>query len=504
MGNLESVIETERSGPPTAREGAELRRGAVRGGAILIGTKLVVQVFAWSVTLLVARFLTPYDYGVMAAGAILLNLGDALAEAGMGMALVRKTDLTDEDTAETFTLCLLTSLALYAALFAIAGPVAHFLRSPDLVAFLRVCGVTLLVVPFRTVPMALLERRLQLGRQSATHAIGTVVQGCLVMAMALMGFGYWSLAAGFMAGQVFWAVTLILLSRWTPRLRMPGASVGGLLAFGFHVCGANLLWFLYSQADFVVVGRIAGPVELGYYALAFQIITIPVNKLASNFNLVTYPVFCRLQHRPEQIRNWYLRVTAMLGVLGIPLFVGMSLVARDAIPVALGTKWLPVVLPFQLLSLAGLFLFFNCTLKPVYTALGRPDVITKFNATCVLLLPAGFALAGLRYGLAGVCMVWVVGFPLINYSFMALTRKITGFGPLDLIRSQKPALQAVSIMTVAVVATQWSLSSAGYAPLRLIASVSAGALTYGVAIWVLGRRTVLSDFRSLLRELRGN
>jgi O-antigen/teichoic acid export membrane protein len=154
--------------------------------------------------------------------------------------------------------------------------------------------------------------------------------------------------------------------------------------------------------------------------------------------------------------------------------------------------------------LAGLFLFFNATLKPVYNALGRPDAITKFNAACVILLPASFALVGSRYGLTGVCMVWVVVFPLINLVFMHINREFTGFGPWDLVRSQKSALESVAIMTVAVVATRWSLADLGNAPVQLFAGVSAGALTYSVAIWVLGRRTVLSDFRSLLRELRGS
>src|SRR5947209_4102583 len=129
MGSQEGVIETERSGPPTAREGAELRRGAVRGGAILIGTKLIVQAFTWLVTIELARILLPFDYGVLTTGMVFVGLGDILAEAGLGKALVRQKDLGPDGIAEGFTVSLVLSLALYAALWGLARPAAAFLHS---------------------------------------------------------------------------------------------------------------------------------------------------------------------------------------------------------------------------------------------------------------------------------------------------------------------------------------------------------------------------------------
>src|SRR5262249_48063639 len=185
-----------RMAPPAADAGsdpghdqaASLRRRAVRGGTILIATRLLTQVFTWAVALLVARLLMPYDYGVMAAGLIFLGIADLLAEAGVGKALIQKEDLEPADFAEAFTLTLLLSVLLYGVLFLLAGPVGTWFGMRELPAFLQVLSLLLLLVPFRSIPLAILDRELRLGKQSAIHVVGAVVQAGLVLGLALAGY----------------------------------------------------------------------------------------------------------------------------------------------------------------------------------------------------------------------------------------------------------------------------------------------------------------------------
>jgi O-antigen/teichoic acid export membrane protein len=503
MGYQEGVIETERSGPPTAREGAELRRRAVRGGAILIGTKLAVQAFTWLVTIELARILLPFDYGILTTGMVFIGLGDILADAGLGKALVRQKDLGPDGVAEAFTLSLLLSLVLYVALWVLARPAAAFLHSPEIVNFIRVTGAALFVVPFRAVPMALLERRIELGRQSAVFAASNVFQSGLVLTLAVAGFGYWSFAVTMMAGRLLEAVALVRCARWVPRLRWPGSSARELVGFSVHVTISGVAWYVFSQSDFAVVGRIAGPVALGYYSLAFLIISIPVAKLSTTFNQVSFPVFCRLQHDPCKMRQWYLRTTALLGAIGMPLFAGMALVAEDGVVVVLGEKWRPAVFSLRLLSFAGLVMFFNCTLHPLLNALGRPDIPAKYNVTCAVLMPACFALLGSRYGLGGICAVWVVIYPLITGTLVILSRRVTGFGLAEIGRSLSPVCGSVALMAVVVVAAQQSMPDDSRAVVRLALGITAGVVAYGVSLWILARQTVIRDYRLLIRELRG-
>ncbi len=482
---------------------ARLRRRAVRGGLILLTARLTTQVFLWGVTLIVARLLRPYDYGLMTTGMIFVGLADLLAEAGIDKALIQKERLQAADLAEGFTLSLFLSVLLYGLLFAIAGPAAQFLQSPELAALLRVLALAVLLVPFRSVPLALLDRDLHLGKQSAIHVGCAVLQAGLVLSLAIAGLDYWALAAGVIAARLLESAALGYAAGWWPRLVWPGRASRGLLAFGVHVSLGTLLWFVYSNCDYAVIGKLAGPVALGYYALAFQLISLPVQKLTANVNRVAYPVFCRLQDDRVRMRSWYLRLTVLLGVFGIPALAGMALVADDAFRFVLGEKWLPAVRSFQLLSVAGTLMVFSASLPPLFNALGRPDINLKYTATCTLVLPLGFVLLGQPYGLVGICVAWLVLYPVLVGGLVCCTRRLTGVGLADLVGAQLPVLAATAFMAAVVLAGQWCLRAAGPIGLRLGLTIALGAVAYGGFLGLVARKTVLADLRLFLRELKG-
>jgi PST family polysaccharide transporter len=495
--------EVQTCPPPTRPldETASLRRRAVRGGTILLVSRLLMQCLAWAVTLVVARILVPFDYGMMTTGMIFVGLTELLANAGVGRALVQKTRLGPADLAAGFTLSLLLSGCLYGLLLLLARPAEAFLELPGFAPFLGVLALLVLLVPFQSIPLAILDRDLRLGRQSAVHIACTLLQAGLVLGLALAGMGYWALAAGTLASRLLEAAALSWAAGWRPRLHRPGPEAWTLLSFGIHVSLGSLLWFIYSNSDFAVVGKLVGPVALGYYALAFQLISLPVEKLTANCNQILFPVFCRLQDDRPRLRSWYLRLTVLLGLFGLPVLAGMALVADDGFALVLGEKWLPAVLPFRLLSVVGGLMLYGASLPPLLNALGRPDINLKYTATCTLLFPLGFVVGGTCWGVVGVCAAWFVLYPLVIGGLVFCTRRLTGVGPADLVRAQLPVLGAVVFMAAVVLAVRWSLPDPG--PLRLGLAVAAGALAYCGFVLALARHTVLADLRALWRELRG-
>jgi O-antigen/teichoic acid export membrane protein len=491
------------SAPPFAGEeaSAHLRRRAVRGGTLLLATRLGTQIFSWVGTLLVARILRPYDYGLMTTGMVVVGLADLLAEAGVGKALVQKAKLERRDLAEGFTLSLLLGTALYAALFLLAVPAAEFLETPDFTGFLRVLALMVLLIPFRAVPLAILERDLRLGSQSAVHVLCAALQIGLVLALAVAGFGYWALAGGALAARVVETLAFTHAAGWRPRLAWPSIGAGSLLSFGLHVSGASLLWFIYSNADYAIIGKLAGPVALGYYALAFQLISLPVQKLTANVNQVAYPVFCRLQHDRGRLRDWYLRLTVLLSFVGAPALAGMALVAEDGFGLVFGDRWLPAIQPFQLLSLVGIFMVLGASVPPVLNALGRPDINLRYTGTCTLLFPPGFVLAGLSHGVVGVCLVWLVFYPVVVAGLVHATRGLTGISLLDVARVQRPVILGLIVMAGVVVVAQWLLAACSTG-CRLPTTIAAGVLSYAGFMLVCARHSVLADVRLLLREFQ--
>src|SRR5262249_58597916 len=135
---------------------------------------------------------------------------------------------------------------------------------------------------------------------------------------------------------------------------------------------------------------------------------MPVDRLTSSVNQVAYPVFSRLQAHPEQLRDWYLRLTVMLGAFGVPALVGLALVADDAFLIVLGEKWLPAVPYFRLLSLAGVVKIYSYSLPPLLNALGRPDLNFRYTLACAIVFPAGLLLRRLPGPRVGGLRAWVV------------------------------------------------------------------------------------------------
>jgi O-antigen/teichoic acid export membrane protein len=499
----DKLAEAEPVEPPDSPGGvqpAALRRAAVRGGAAMLGSRLACQVLGSAITLLVARFVRPYDYGIVTAGGIVYILAEIMAEAGMGRALVQKPDLSDRDQDEAFTLSLGIALTLYAVLYGLALPVSDFMRSPDLVAFLRVTGLVLLLIPFRAVPLSLLDRRLQLGRQSVLGIAYSLTQGFVVLGLAWRGLGYWSFAAGVMAANLLQVCVLIKLTGWRPRLRWPEGGFNPLFAFGIQLSGARLCLFLYSNADYIVVGRLLGPVTLGYYSLAFMVISIPLQKLVSNCNQVAFPVFCRISHDRDRLGSWFSRLLVLIGSVGTPALVGVALVAPDAFPLVLGQKWAPAVLPLQIMCIAGISLMIGGTFDALFNALGRPDILFRYYLACLLIYPPCFYLVGGRWGVPGVALVWSLVCPVMVTSMIVLTRPITRFGLGELLRGQIPIWAANLFMVLIVLGVQSVASGPGLILPRLVLSIVAGAVAYGLATRALAWDSVMGSIRLLWRE----
>ena len=248
---------------------------------------------------------------------------------------------------------------------------------------------------------------------------------------------------------------------------------------------------------------------LGIYSFAFQLISLPVQKLTANVNQVAFVAFCRLQDDRPRLRSWYLRLTVLLSVIAVPALTGLALIADDAIPLLLGEKWRGAVLWFQLLSPVGALMVVAATVPPLLLALGRPDLNLRYTAACAILYPPTFYVAALLDGVRGVCIAWLVLYPILAGCLIQLTRPITTVSLLDVIAVHRQILVGDAAMIAAVLAVRlvapwdsWE-SPALAIGARLVFSIVIGAATYTLWIAAFARSTVVADVFALMREIRG-
>jgi O-antigen/teichoic acid export membrane protein len=461
-----------------------------------------VQFSQWFVTLVVARLLAPADFGLMATAAIVVGLADLLAEAGLGSALVHKRDLTSADKRQAFTVSILLSTALYCLLWTTAWPIADQLGNVGFATLLRVVAIGLLVLPLRAIGAAHLTRDMQLGKQSFVFTLVAGIQGGVVLALALAGYGVWSLAWGMLCGRVIETLLLWYFSGWRPALAWPSSQGRHLLGYGLTISLTSLIWFVYRSADIAVVSALLGPAMLGYYSIAFQLISLPVEKLTANINQVAFTTYCKLRDDRLRMRSWFSRQVVLLSLVAMPTLAGLALVADVAIPLLLGAKWREAVLPFRLLAPVGALMVISSSLPPLFNALGRPDIGLKYNVVCVTVFPAVFVMAGLRGGLVGVCLAWLVLYPVLVAGLIHCTRSITGITLREVVRVHSPLLSGVVWMCTIVSLVRYAMPEASF--WHLSAAIFSGAAVYAGWIFAVARETVVADVYTLLREFRSH
>ena len=247
-----------------------------------------------------------------------------LAEGGLGSALVQSRDVDDSGLRSMFGLVILINIALFILLVTAAPAIAAFFGEDRLVLLIRVLGAQLLLLMFAAIPGAMLARALDFKRPALIGLASSVCGGLTTLALALAGYGVWALVLGTLVMHV---CTVVALNVVSPFLAWPDFSLHGargLTAFGWRVTVGRVLWFLYSQADIVIAGRLLGKELLGIYSVSMHLASLPVQRVMSILNNVAFPAFASIQQDRAQVKAAVLKMVRLVSLIGFPVTWGLA------------------------------------------------------------------------------------------------------------------------------------------------------------------------------------
>jgi O-antigen/teichoic acid export membrane protein len=485
--------------PPSRQLDGSFARSLAWTSAARWGSQLV----SWLSTFLVARLLVPEDYGLVGMATVFLGLVRLMSEFGLGTAVVTLRELDRRQIAQINGLAVVAGFAGLAVSWLLAVPIGSFYGEPRLPAVVMVMGTTFLISSLRSVPLALLQKQLLFRRIAMVDVIESAAVAVSAILLALAGMGYWTLVAGWLIGSV--ASTALLLFQAPHSFAWPRRrDLGPALGFSGHVLGSRVAWYAYSNADFLIAGRLLGQSALGFYTLAWNLASVPVDKVVAIVLRITPAFFATLRDDLAELRRYVLALTEGLALIAFPLAIGLVLVADDFVLVALGAKWAGTIAPLRLLALYASIRSLAPLLAQVLNALGESRFAMFNNLAAALLLPAGF-LVGSRFGTVGVAAAWIVVHPLILVSLYRRTFRVTGLTLRAYLRALAPAASGTLLLVAAVLGVRLLLpadvAGTGGPVLRLALQMAAGAAAYGLAL-LLFHRDRLRAFRSLLRHLR--
>lgn len=323
---------------------------AIRWSAV---NSLLQRVSQVGVSILLARLIAPEQFGVFAVALVVLNIVLSVSEMGVSVALVRATGDVREmaPTVTTLSLCSGTVLALICVLG--APWFADAMGAPEATGVIQLMSLALVIAGASAVPGALLQRDFRQDHKFAADTTGFVVSTAVVVVLALMGFGAWSLAWSRIAANLAAAVVMFVLTKERYRPGFDRVQAKSLLSFGLPLAGSSLLVFGVMNVDYIVVGSVLGTIPLGFYLLAFNLSSWPVGAFSAPVRSVSLAAFSQVRDDPEQFQRTFGRALGLLGLFTVPACVLLAALADPLIKVVYGERWAPAAAALAMLVLLG-------------------------------------------------------------------------------------------------------------------------------------------------------
>lgn len=381
-----------------------LKKQATKGVFWSTVERLSVQGVQFLVLLIMARMVSPREYGLLAMVAIFSEIAQTLIDSGFSQALIRKQNRTEVDNNTVFYFNIGVGLFLYLICFVCAPFVADFYHEPELVNVMRVICIGMIINSLQVVQRADYIIRLDFKTQAKASTTAAIVSGVIGIALAYLKFGVWALVAQQLLNIFLNAALLWWYSKWRPRLMYSWKSFHELFSFGWKLLVSGLLNTIWHNITKLVVGKAFSAKSLGQYSRASHFAAFPSSNLTSILQRVTYPVLCKIQDDDEKLASAYRRILKVSAFVIFPLMVLLSAVSVPLVVVLIGEKWLFCAMILQVVCFSKMWYPIHAINLNLLQVKGRSDlflrleIIKKIIGVIMICITIPMGLMALCYG----------------------------------------------------------------------------------------------------------
>lgn len=428
-----------------------LKNKSIKGAGWSFGGSAVSYGIQFIVGIILARLLSPEEYGLIGVITIFITIFNGIVDSGFTSALIRNNYATDKDYNTAFITNLSFSVILYGILYFCAPYIAVFFNNYQLVSLTRVMGLSLILNALSMIQVALLTKDIDFKTQAKCSANSSLLSGIVGIAMAYGGFGVWSLVGQQLSKATFNTIFLWSFRHWRPNFTFSIQSFKGLWNYGWKLLVSGILNNLWNQLYQVVVGKIYTPITLGYYTKAHEYVNLVSQNLNSVVLKVSFPTLSKLQHDDIILRRGYQRVIRVTMLVTFILVLGLAACGKQFILVLIGDKWLPCVPFLQIIC-------FQMVLYPLHSlnlnalqVKGRSDlflkleIIKKFIGVIPILL-------GIFVGVYAMLISSVFTGLLSYYLNAYYTAPLLGYGIKEQVKDILPSFGVALTMAIPVFA----------------------------------------------------
>jgi PST family polysaccharide transporter len=479
---------------------ADLKGRSVRGASLTLISQAARFVLQFASTVVLARLLTPADFGLVAMVTAITGLASAFQDLGLSEATIQRPEINHAQVSTLFWINAVIGLGLMLITAAMAPLVAWFYHEPRLKEITSLLSVSFLFSGLTVQHGALLKRQMRFVALGIRDVASVALALPVGIILAWRGAGYWAIVAVPLTTNFSLMALSWMMFRWMPSLPQRGAQVGSMVMFGGKIASSYLLMNLTRSADSILIGRYLGAAPLGLYSRAFNLVMQPARQLFDPVANVAVPAFSRLQDDPERFARYYLRTINLMAWVSASVFGFLFVAAEPVTLLVLGNKWRAAAPVFQILSILAFAQLPSGSTIWLFVSRGQSRKLLNFALITSLILIASYVV-GLPFGIKGVALSG----SLVQLAILPWVLKYTFGGThLTLRRFGQAMLSPTSVCLIGVFFAELALHLVG--PQRIVSQLIVVAIGFGLAFLLSAlipsvREEVLS-LKNLLRELR--
>ena len=451
------------------------------------------QLYQFIVMIILARVLFPEDFGVIGMAVIFTGLVQTINELGLSAAIIQKKNINDNHLSTSFWISLGLGIFLFITTVVISSYIADFFKNELVGPVVSVLSIGFILGSFGVVHRSLLQKNIEFKKIAVTEISSSVMSGTVSIILALFGFGVWSLVFGTILSNFTRVVLLWKVCTWRPSMMFDLTSFKELFSFGAHVMGSQFLNYFDSNVDYLLIGKFLSATALGHYTLAYQLSTFPLTRISSIITSVAFPTFSIIQDDNDRLRYAYLKLNKYISTITFPLLAGMIMVAPDFIPIVFGEKWAPMIMPLQILCVAGALKSVGTTVGSILLSKGRSDIQFKWNVFTAILLPVAILL-GIKHGITGVAIAITIVSFLLFLIIQSVANNLINLNFFDYFKALYPATTG-SIIVIISLLIYHKLSIYNHLDIFWLIS----SIILGVLMYILVMRIIAND---LFKEIK--
>lgn len=472
-----------------------LKNKTVKGTVWSTLERFSVQGIHFLVMILMARILTPADYGIVGMLAIFIAVSQSLVDSGFSQALIRKQDRSEIDNSTVFYFNIAVGIGMYLILFFSAPLIADFYNEPLLVPITRAIGLSVVFNSLAVVQRALLTVSLDFKTQAKASFIGAIVSGAIGITMAYTGFGVWAIVWQQLSNLAVVTVLLWILSHWKPIWAYSWNSFKELFGFGSKLLASGLLDTVFRNLYLIVIGKFFKASDIGYYTRAHQFTDFASSNITGIFQRVTYPVLCTIQDDDTRLRDVYRRLLKTSAFIIFPLIMGMAGVAKPMIISFLTEKWLFSAILIQILCFSQMWYPVHAINLNLLQVKGRSDLFLKLEIIKKMVTVVILCIT-IPLGLIAMCIGTIVSSLISLIINTYYTGKLIHLGFFKQMKDLLPTL-LLSITTGTAV-----YLTVTYIPMNSWLALAVGVIEGIVLYAALAKLLRFSEFSELLSIMR--